>query len=62
MTHPAQRASNRFLLGLAFLCAVTSFTLGIALSRHAWLTCTMVILAGCILGPIFPTLIAILLK
>ncbi|MFN0020275.1 MAG: MFS transporter [Pirellulaceae bacterium] len=45
---------------MAVLCI--AFTLGIALSRHAWLTCSMVILAGCILGPIFPTLIAILLS
>jgi len=45
---------------MALLCIV--FTLGIALSRQAWLTCTMVILAGCILGPIFPTLIAILIS
>jgi fucose permease len=48
------------VVGMAVLCI--AFTLGIALSRHAWVTCTMVILAGCILGPIFPTLIAILLS
>lgn len=46
------------VIGMAALCVV--FTVGIALSRSAWLTCIMVILAGCILGPIFPTLIAIL--
>ncbi len=48
------------VIGMAILCI--AFTLGIAFSRSAWLTCTMVILAGCILGPIFPTLIAILLS
>ncbi len=48
------------VVGMAVLCI--AFTLGIALSRRAWLTCAMVILAGCILGPIFPTLIAILLS
>jgi fucose permease len=48
------------VISMASLCIL--FTLGIALSRHAWLTCTMVILAGCILGPIFPTLIAILIS
>ena len=35
-------------------------TLGIALSRTAGMICTMVVLAGLVLGPIFPTLIAIL--
>lgn len=48
------------VIGMAVLCI--AFTIGIAFSRHAWLTCAMVILAGCILGPIFPTLIAILLS
>lgn len=38
------------------------FTLCIVLSRSAPLTCALVVLAGCILGPIFPTLIAILLS
>ena len=45
---------------MAVLCIV--FTLGIVLSRSAWLTCLLLVLAGCILGPIFPTLIAILLS
>lgn len=48
------------VIGMAVLCI--AFTLGIAFSRSAKLTCIMVILAGCILGPIFPTLIAILLS
>jgi fucose permease len=48
------------VLVMAGLCIL--FTLGIAFSRHAGMTCAMVILAGCILGPIFPTLIAILLS
>jgi fucose permease len=42
------------------LCMV--FTLGLAASRWAWLTCSLVVAAGGILGPIFPTLIAILLS
>jgi fucose permease len=48
------------VISMAVLCIL--FTLGIAFSRNAGVTCTMVILAGCILGPIFPTLIAILLS
>jgi fucose permease len=44
---------------LAALCVV--FTVGIAFSRSAALTCALVVAAGMILGPIFPTLIAILL-
>jgi fucose permease len=47
------------VISLAALCIV--FTLGIAFSRSAALTCTMVVAAGLILGPIFPTLIAMLL-
>ena len=45
---------------LGSLCIV--FTVGIALSRSAQLTCAMVVVAGLVLGPIFPTLIAILLS
>jgi fucose permease len=45
---------------MAALCIV--FTLGIAFSRSGWFTCAMVVAAGLILGPIFPTLIAILLS
>jgi len=45
---------------LSALCI--AFTLGIAFSRSAWMTCAMVVAAGLILGPIFPTLIAILLS
>jgi fucose permease len=48
------------IVALAALCI--AFTLCIALSRSAWLTCTAVVAAGLILGPIFPTLIAILLS
>jgi len=48
------------VITMSALCI--AFTLGIALSRSAELTCTMVVLAGLILGPIFPTLIAILLS
>ncbi len=45
---------------MAALCIAV--TLGIVLSRTAWLTCVLVVLAGLILGPIFPTVIAILLS
>ena len=58
LTLPAG-TSTTLVLAMSVLCI--AFTLGIAFSRTAWLTCTMVILAGLILGPIFPTLIAILL-
>ena len=37
-------------------------TLGIVFSRRASVTCLVLVLAGLILGPIFPTLIAVLLK
>ncbi len=39
-----------------------ALTLAIALSRSTLLTCVTVVLAGLILGPIFPTLLAILLS
>jgi len=39
-----------------------AFTVGIVFSRSASLTCGLIVLAGLILGPIFPTLIAILLS
>ena len=45
---------------LAILCI--AFTAGIAFSRWRELTCALVVAAGLILGPIFPTLIAILLS
>ena len=38
-----------------------AFTIGLAVSRNSQTTCVMIIAAGLILGPIFPTLIAILL-
>jgi fucose permease len=47
------------VLTMGGLCV--AFTLGIVFSRAGWLTSAMVIVAGLILGPIFPTLIAILL-
>lgn len=53
-------ADTTLVIVMAGLCI--AFTLGIAFSRSAWLTCTMVVAAGLILGPIFPTLIAILLS
>lgn len=53
-------ADTLLILVLAALCIV--FTLGIAFSPSSQLTCIMVVAAGLILGPIFPTLIAILLS
>jgi fucose permease len=53
-------ADTILVVTMAALCIL--FTLGIALSRTAWLTCTMVVIAGLVLGPIFPTMIAILLS
>jgi fucose permease len=53
-------ADTLLVTTLAVLCI--AFTLGIALSRSAGLTCALVVAAGLILGPIFPTLIAILLS
>ncbi len=50
------------ILVITMASACIAFTLGIAFSRSAWLTCAMVVVAGMILGPIFPTLIAILLS
>lgn len=52
-------ADTTLVLTMSALCI--AFTLGIAFSSEAWLTCSMVVAAGLILGPIFPTLIAILL-
>jgi fucose permease len=53
-------ADTTLVIVMASLCI--AFTLGIVFSRWAWLTCSMVVLAGLVLGPIFPTLIAILLS
>jgi fucose permease len=53
-------ADTLLVAALAILCIV--FTTGIAFSRWAGLTCALVVAAGLILGPIFPTLIAILLS
>jgi fucose permease len=50
------------ILVIAMSALCIAFTLGIVFSRSAWLTCAMVVTAGLILGPIFPTLIAILLS
>ncbi len=52
-------ADTILVVTMAGLCI--AFTLGIAFSNAAWLTCAMVVVAGLVLGPIFPTLIAILL-
>ena len=59
LTLPAG-ADALLITTMAALCI--AFTLCIAFSRTAWLTCAMVVAAGLILGPIFPTLIAILLS
>jgi fucose permease len=55
-----QGVDTLLVISMSALCIV--FTLVIVFSRSAWLTCATVVLAGCILGPIFPTLIAILLS
>lgn len=47
------------IIVMAVLCI--AFTIGIAFSRSGRMTCIMVVMAGLILGPIFPTLIAVLL-
>lgn len=49
------------LLVIVLASLSVAFTLGIVQSRSASLTCAMVVIAGLVLGPIFPTLIAILL-
>ena len=59
LTLPAG-ADTLLVTTMAVLCI--AFTLGIAFSRKAELTCAMVVVAGLVLGPIFPTLIAILLS
>jgi fucose permease len=53
-------ADMTLIVTMAALCI--AFTLGIVLSRSAWLTCALVVFAGLVLGPIFPTLIAVLLS
>jgi fucose permease len=58
LTLPAG-ADMVLIVSMAALCI--AFTLCIALSRSAGLTCAMVVVAGAVLGPIFPTLIAVLL-
>jgi len=52
-------ADTLLIAALAALCI--AFTIGIAISRSPGLTCSLVVAAGLILGPIFPTLIAVLL-
>ena len=51
-------AGGILVLTMAGCCILV--TLGIVLSRTAGMICTTVVLAGLVLGPIFPTLIAIL--
>jgi fucose permease len=53
-------ADKLLIVVLAALCFL--LTLGLAASRSAALTCGLVVAAGLILGPIFPTLIAVLLN
>jgi fucose permease len=59
LTLPAG-ADTVLIMTMAACCI--AFTLGIVFSRSAWLTCSLVVVAGLILGPIFPTLIAVLLS
>lgn len=51
---------THLVVAMSMLCIV--FTIGIAFSRTARTTCGLVIVAGLILGPIFPTLIGMLLN
>ena len=53
-------ADTLLVTAMAVLCIV--FTQGLVFSRSATLTSVLVVVAGLILGPIFPTLIAILLS
>jgi fucose permease len=52
-------ADTMLVIGMAVL--MIAVTLGIVVSRRKGMTCALVVTAGAILGPIFPTLIAILL-
>jgi len=49
------------ILIVVMAALTTALTLGIVVSRTKSMTCALVVIAGAILGPIFPTLIAILL-
>ena len=51
-------ADEILVVAMAVLCIV--FTTGLVLSRGPELTCILVVVAGLVLGPIFPTLIAML--
>ena len=53
-------ADTTLVIAMAALCI--AFTIVIAFSRVGWLTCAAIVFAGVVLGPIFPTLIAILLS
>lgn len=54
-------AGHDTLLVVVMAALCIGFTVGLYASRSARMTCLMIIAAGLILGPIFPTLIAILL-
>jgi fucose permease len=62
ITALALPAGNDTLLIVVMAPLCVLFTLGIVFSKSARTTCVTVIVAGLILGPIFPTLIAILLS
>ena len=53
-------ADTLLITAMAGLCI--AFCLAIVFSRSAWLTSAVVVAAGLILGPIFPTLIAVLMS
>jgi fucose permease len=48
-------------LVIVMACCSIAITLGIVFCRGAGLMCVLVVTAGAVVGPIFPTLIAILL-
>ena len=48
------------MLVIAMSVFSIALTLAIVFSRSAWLTCLLIVIAGAVVGPIFPTLIALL--
>ncbi len=52
-------ADHVIIVAMAGLCVI--FTIGLVVNRNASVTCSLIIAAGAILGPIFPILIALLL-
>jgi MFS family permease len=57
-----EAAGNARLMHIALAAATAGLLLGLAFSRKRWLTVTLVMLAGLVYGPFFPTLVGILLQ